>query len=257
MGLDTAIAWTDHTFNLAWGCEKVSPGCKNCYADTLSGRKGFDVWGPNRERRTFGDNYWHQPVKWNRAAEAAGERRRVFCSSMTDVMLDDPTLARERLKLWPLIRSTPWLDWLLLTKRPENYARFLPPDWGGGYPNVWIGTSIESNEYVGRADFIREVPATVRFISYEPALGPLDDLNLAGLHWIIYGGESGPGYRGHDVQWARDIRARCEAAGVAFFYKQSPAPRTEMHITLDGEIVRSYPRVTLPVLGGAGLFGGA
>lgn len=254
MGLDTAIAWTDHTFNLAWGCVKVSPGCANCYADTLSDKRGYDVWGPNRERRTFGDTYWNQPRLWNRSAIAHGVQRRVFCSSMTDVMLDDPVLDRERRKLWPLIRETPALDWLLLTKRPENYRRFLPDDWGDGYANVWLGTSIESNDYADRADELRAVPARLRFISYEPALGPLDKLNLAGLDWVIYGGESGPGYRQHDPQWARDIRARCEAAGVVFFFKQAPAYRTEQIIELDGEVVRAWPESPayakrLPVLG--------
>ena len=106
---------------------------------------------------------------------------------------------------------------------------------------MWLGTSIESNDYIMRAWDLRRIPALVRFVSYEPALGPLDELDLDGLDWIIYGGESGSGYRPHDVQWARDMRRRCDEAGAAFFYKQSAAPRTEMGIELDGEIVRAYP----------------
>ncbi len=246
----TIIAWTNKTFNIAWGCTKVSPGCKNCYADTLSSRYGHDVWGPKKPRRVFGAKHWAEPVKWNREAADAGERCRVFSSSMCDIFEDHPTIDAERQKLWDLIRATPWLDWQLLTKRPERILANLPADWGKGYANVWMGTSIENNDYVGRADELRKIPATVRFISYEPALGPLDKLNLAGLDWLIQGGESGPGWRPMDLQWARDIKARCEAAGVAYFFKQSAAHRTEMGIELDGQIVRNYPqrRIPLPVL---------
>lgn len=240
----TAIAWTDHTFNIAWGCVKVSPGCKNCYADTLSSRYGQSVWGPGNPRRTFGPKHWQAPIKWNAKAAQEKQRHRVFCSSMCDNLEEHPTIIGELAKLWGLIRQTPWLDWQLLTKRADRIATSLPADWGDGWPNVWLGVSIENNDYAWRADMLRKVPAAVRFVSYEPALGPLDALDLSGLHWLIYGGESGPGFRDHDIQWARDIRSRCNAAGVAFFYKQSPAYRTELGIELDGEIVRAYPEVS-------------
>jgi len=241
MGDQTAIAWTDHTFNVAWGCTKVSPGCKHCYAEEQSKRFGDDVWGPGRERKTFGADHWARPLTWNRAAERESRRHRVFSSSMADIWEDHPTITRERERLWAMIRRTPCLDWQLLTKRPERIAPTLPPDWGTGYPNVWLGVSIENNQYVSRADHLRRVPAVVRFISYEPALGALLDLNLDGIHWVIYGGESGPNYRSHNIRWARDMRDRCAKAGVAFFYKQSPARYTERGITLDGEVVRNYP----------------
>jgi protein gp37 len=250
MSQTTIIGWTNHTFNLVWGCVKISPGCKNCYADTLAGRYGWDVWGPGKPRRTFGDKHWKEPLKWNELARAESKRRRVFCGSMCDVFEDHQTVTAEREKLWPIIRRTPWLDWQLLTKRPERITESLPSDWGDGYANVWLGTSIESNEYAGRADHLRKIPATVRFVSYEPALGPLDELDLTGLDWVIYGGESGPGYRQHDLAWPREMKARCEQAGVAFFYKQSAAPRTEMGTSLDGQVVREYPqpRVAMTVL---------
>ena len=238
---DSKIAWTNHTFNIAWGCTKVSPGCKNCYADTLSTRYGQNVWGPNNPRRVLSDKYWREPLRLNEQARKAGERRRVFSSSMCDILEDHPAITEQRGRLWELIRLTPWLDWQLLTKRPERYLECLPQDWGDGYPNVWVGTSIENDDYVSRADHIRSIPAAVRFISYEPALGPLPSLDLEGIDWVIYGGESGPGFRGHDLEWPRDMRRRCEAAGVAFFYKQSAAIRTEMGTELDGEIVRNYP----------------
>jgi protein gp37 len=238
----TIIAWTDHTFNIAWGCTKVSPGCKNCYADTLSARYGQSVWGPGNPRRVFGEKHWAEPLKWEREARKEGRRHRVFCSSMCDNFEDHPTITAERAKLWPLIRATPHLDWQLLTKRPERILNGLPADWGkDGYPNVWLGTSIENNDYVGRADSLACVPAAVHFVSYEPALGPLDRLDLDGIEWVIYGGESGPGWRPEDKQWARDMRRRCDEAGVAFFHKQSAGHRTEMGIELDGRIVRQYP----------------
>lgn len=244
MGDSTIIAWTSHTFNIAWGCQKVSPGCKNCYADTLSKRCGAtSVWGLGQPRRVFGAKHWAEPLKWNRDAARAGVRARVFSSSMCDLFEDHITIDAEREKLWPLIRATPWLDWQLLTKRSARIASCLPSDWGDGWPNVWLGVSIENNDYVSRADDLRRIPAVVHFISYEPALGPLDALDLTGIEWLIYGGESGPKYRPMDLQWARDIRARCDAGGIAFFFKQSAAPRTEMGIELDGRVVREYPRI--------------
>jgi protein gp37 len=160
---------------------------------------------------------------------------------MCDLFEDHPTIESELQKLWPLIRKTPMLDWQLLTKRADRIAALLPADWGDGYPNVWLGVSIESNDYVWRADALKQIPAAVRFISYEPALGPLDQLDLTGLDWIIYGGESGPSFRPLDPKWPRDMHARCRSAGVPFFFKQSSAIRTEMGTTLDGQVVRNYP----------------
>ncbi|MFY9341216.1 MAG: DUF5131 family protein [Planctomycetota bacterium] len=247
MAEKTIIAWTDKTFNALWGCTKVSDGCKNCYAATLSARYGHDVWGPKKPRRTFGQKHWLEPAKWNAEAQADGQRLRVFCGSMFDWAEDHPTNNATRPKLWETIRANRALDWQLLTKRPENIARMLPPDWSAeAYPHVWLGTSIEDMRVAKRADHLRQVPARVRFISYEPALGPLDSLNLAGIHWVIQGGESGPGYRPMPIEWPRAMRAACERAGVAYFFKQSASYRTEMGIELDGEIVRNYPPQELP-----------
>jgi len=241
MAADSLIAWTHSTFNLVWGCVKISPGCKNCYADTLARRYGHDVWGPGKSRREFGEKHWAEPLKWNTDAIAAGERRRCFCGSMCDWAEDHPTTAAARQRLWPLIRQTPGLDWLLLTKRHERIAGCLPDDWGNGYANVWLGVSVENNDYVHRADALRKIPAAVRFISYEPALGPVPDLNLDGIDWLIFGGESGPGFRPMDPQWARGIKDKCDAAGTAFFFKQSAAIRTEMGTLLDGQSYKNYP----------------
>ena len=241
MGAKTMIAWADHTFNPAWGCVKVSPGCKNCYAEDRSRRFGGDCWGPGKPRRTFGAKHWAEPLKWNRWARRDGVRRRVFSASMCDIWEEHPTIDKARADLWIVIAATPWLDWLLLTKRPERIAGRLPDSWGLGWANVWLGVSIENYDYVWRADELRNVSAVLRFISYEPALGPLDKLNLDGIGWLIYGGESGPHFRGHDIQWPRDMRRRCGERGIPFFYKQSPARWTERGTELDGEIVREYP----------------
>lgn len=245
----TIIAWTDSTFNVAWGCVKVSPGCDACYADTLSSKYGHNVWGKDAPRRTFDEEHWSKPLQWDAKAAREGKRHRVFCSSMCDVFEAHDVIDRERERLWSLIRQTPCLDWQLLTKRAGRIAGNLPADWGEGYPNVWLGVSIENNDYVWRADALRKVPATVRFVSYEPALGALDKLDLAGIDWLIFGGESGKGYRPMDVQWARDVRRRCAESGTAFFFKQSAAIRTEMGTMLDGETVREFPTPRLPVEG--------
>lgn len=250
MAEQTLIAWTDHTFNIAWGCTKISPGCSNCYAETLATRRGFTAWGPKGQRRVLSDNHWKNPAKWNRAAGRAGERRRVFCSSMCDNFEDHPVVASQLERLWEVIRDTPWLDWQLLTKRADRIEANLPDDWGpDGYHNVWLGVSAENDQYAReRIASLGTIPAVVRFVSYEPALGPIDwEAKLGGkrlvehVDWIIYGGESGAGHRGHDLAWPRATRDACEAHGVAFFFKQSPHYFTERGTTLDGETVRNYP----------------
>jgi protein gp37 len=233
----TGIQWTNHTFNPWWGCIKVSPGCENCYAETFARRVGQRVWGPAKTtpRRVFGEKHWAEPLKWNREAEAAGERRRVFCASMADVFEDHPTAHAERLRLWELIRATPHLDWQLLTKRPENIAAYLPEDWGKGYRNVWLGTTAEDQARLeDRIGYLCRVLARVHFLSVEPMLGPLDCTKVgglgylragwspavAGIDWVIIGGESGPKARPFNIQWARSLVAQCRASNVAPFVKQ-------------------------------------
>lgn len=258
MAEKSIIAWTNNTFNPWMGCTKVSDGCKNCYAETLTkNRMGLSLWGKNGTRQVTSAANWKKPLQWNKEAEKNGERTRVFCASLCDVFEDHPVANATRPKLWELIRKCTWLDWQLLTKRPERIEANLPADWNktsfNGWPHVWLGTSIEDMRVAHRADILRKIPATVRFISYEPALGPLNDLDLTGLDWVLYGGESGSGYRAEDKQWARDMKAKCEAIGTcAFFHKQSAAYRTEIGIELDGEIVRNYPtrRVPLELLAG-------
>jgi protein gp37 len=221
MGQKSAIEWTDHTFNPWWGCTKVSPGCAHCYAETLSSRYLYDVFGPRKPRRTFGEEYWQNPLKWNRQAAQLERRMRVFCASMADVFEDNKSIEVERQKLWHLIDETPMLDWLLLTKRPHNMIPFAPwkNDWT---TNVWAMTSVENQEQAEkRIPILLEVPAIVRGLSVEPLLGPVDLGSwLEDIHWVIVGGESGQGARQMRADWVRYLRDQCVAAGVAFFFKQ-------------------------------------
>jgi protein gp37 len=233
MGETTAIAWTDHTFNPWWGCERVSPGCLNCYAETFAKRTGHDVWGKRSERRFFGDKHWAEPLKWNAQAEAEGRRHRVFCASMADVFEDRPDLIAQRCRLVALIENTSFLEWQLLTKRPENVQR-LTDTWNtiGWPPNVWLGTTVEDQERaVERIPVLLSIPAAVRFLSCEPLLSEvdLDPLYPGTVHgpdwlgeidWVICGGESGPKHRPLDVDHARSLRDQCVGAGVPFFFKQ-------------------------------------
>lgn len=247
---ETIIAWTDYTFNPWMGCTKVSPGCAHCYAETLTrDRMGLDVWGVKGARKVT-KTPWANIKRQERLARdgvpgvlGPGKPRLIFTGSLMDWAEDRRELVEPRARMWETIRQCPHLHFQLLTKRANLIREFLPGDWNQGYPNVWLGVSIEDNRQAWRADDLAQIPARVRFISYEPALGPVDEMSLEGIHWLIVGGESGPDFRPMDLSWVRDIRKRCEAEGVAFFFKQSAAYRTEQGIELDGEIVRNYPEL--------------
>lgn len=226
MGKDSAIGWTDHTFNPWWGCARVSPGCERCYAETFAHRLGLQVWGQQAPRRFFGERHWAEPLKWDRAAEREGVRARVFCASMADVFEahPDPALDEARTKLWRLIKATPHLDWLLLTKRPQNVERMIPKAWEStGWPrNIWLGVTAEDQR---RADL--RIPLlsaiqgpAVKFVSYEPALERVTLPRNTSIDWVIIGGESGPGARPFYVEWARHMMNQCRPNGVVVFVKQ-------------------------------------
>jgi protein gp37 len=225
----------------------------------------MNAWGPSGTRQTFGAKHWNKPRVWNKQAQAEKRIHKVFSSSMCDLWEKHPVIDREREKLYALIADTPYLDWQLLTKRIDRVLDTVPKSWLTAWPvNVWIGASIENMDYAWRADELRRIRATVKtarpgglvtFVSYEPALGPLDTIDLTGITWLIYGGESGPNYRDDDPAWPRAIRKRCKEFGTIFFYKQDAAPRTEMGIQLDGKMVRAYPPVRpLPVVRKDSLF---
>lgn len=219
MAENSKIEWTDHTFNPWIGCQNVSPGCDHCYAEVMMDhRYGKVKWGPHGERVRTAPANWRKPLQW---AKAAIGRPRVFCASLADVF-DNKAPEGARADLFDLIRQTPQLDWLLLTKRPQNIAKMLPGDWDSGYPNVWLGTTCEDQKhYDMRWPVLASVPAAVRFVSYEPAIGALT-LPGSGPYpdWLICGGESGPGARFMRPDWARDIMNQCAEVGTAFFMKQ-------------------------------------
>ncbi|PWC92999.1 phage Gp37/Gp68 family protein [Azospirillum sp. TSO5] len=221
MAKNSKIEWTTHTFNPWWGCLKVSPACKHCYAESWAKRTGHDIWGVNAERRFFGDKHWSEPLKWNADAAGAEIRPRVFCASMADVFEDRRDLDTARDRLWSLIEGTPNLDWLLLTKRPEMVSALAP--WKEKWPeNVWLGTTVENQTWADeRLPKLAEIPAAVRFISAEPLLGPLDLGNwISTIDWVITGGESGPKARPSSPSWFRDLMNQCMAADVSFHFKQ-------------------------------------
>lgn len=216
---NTEISWTHHTFNPWWGCTEVSPGCVNCYAAVWSCRWGKHLWGKGVPRERKSDEVWEKPHKWNREAVKTGIRYRVFCASMSDIF-DAEVPPAWRDDVWNLIRECPGLDWQLLTKRPQNILGMLPPDWGDGWPHVWLGATVEDQPRAKeRIPLLRAVPAKLRFLSCEPLLGVVA-LNLEGIHWVICGGESGPGYRPMKPIWAQWVRDQCLDQGVPFHFKQ-------------------------------------
>lgn len=261
MAQNSKIEWTHHTFNPWWGCVKVSPACKNCYAEAWANRLGLNLWG-NLQRRTFGDAHWHEPLRWNRSAIKSGRRRRVFCASMADVFEDNRDLDEWRERLWSLILDTPALDWLLLTKRPESVDKLVP--WTKSWPNnVWLGTTIENQEWAElRLPYLLRHSAAVRFVSCEPLLGPLNlkkwlspnktrRSRLHAIDWVIAGGESGAKARPMHPKWVGSLRDQCRDASVPFHFKQwghwgpqAPSSHAQKKLidlpTEGGEIVRLY-----------------
>lgn len=279
MSTATSIEWTETTWNPTTGCDRISPGCDHCYALTLAGRlkaMGQPKYRTDGDRRTSGPGFGvalHpevllEPLRWRRP-------RKVFVDSMADLMhakvpLDFLAAA------WAVMALTPQHTYQVLTKRPERYRRVLdgPCRCGGGHlpgihfrslvqdhtrrlapgrevdlmgtwplPNVWLGTSIESDVYVRRADHLRDAPAAIRFLSLEPLLGPLPNLDLAGIDWVIVGGESGHGFRSLDLDWVREIRDRCIERGVPLFLKQigGRTPKAGGRL-LDGRTWDEFPR---------------
>lgn len=281
MGADTKIEWAHHTFNPWYGCQKVGPGCDHCYAEGWAKRSGLVQWGPDAERRRSSPANWRQPVAWNRRAQVAEDawqcgldlaggdekellargfvkptRPRVFCASLADVF-DNAVPAAWRADLFRLIEDTPYLDWMLLTKRIGNVGPMMFAARGGHLPllpNVWIGATIVNQEEADRdIPKLLATPAAVRFLSMEPLLGPVD-LQAAylpcpnsegmqmdpetgtyeccrrcdytgissemGIDWVIVGGESGHGARPMHPEWARSLRDQCAVAGVPFLFKQ-------------------------------------
>lgn len=217
----TGIDWTDHTWSPWWGCTQVSPACDHCYAMALDKRVGGAHWGPGVPRKQMSDAHWKTPLAWDRKAAAAGESRFVF-PSMCDPF-DNEVPEEWRARFFDLIRATPHLTWLLLTKRIGNAAKMAQAC--GGWPaNAAAGATVINQDEWDR-DFSKLVALDgprFRFVSIEPMLGPIDEdpIGLDYLDWVIIGGESGPRPRPMQEAWALRMRDLCAAAGVPFFFKQ-------------------------------------
>lgn len=252
MGKNSAIEWTDHTLNLWWGCIKVSPGCKFCYAENVSNRYGYDVWGPSAGRRFFSDKLWRKIENWNREAAKNEKVAQVFCGSMCDIMeihsnpIVNNTMNALRLKMWETVDKTQFLRWLFLTKRPENIEELFPMKWvHDGFPhNAWIGVSIEDLfAYSERIEPIKNLNVK-KFASVEPLIDRIHCFDPTNFDWVIVGGESQPGCRRMEIEWAQEIVDNCLTAGVPVFVKQLggwPDKRNNIETFPEGLRVRQFP----------------
>lgn len=237
----TTIEWTESTWNPVTGCTKVSPGCKNCYAERMARRlkamgqpnyrNGFDL--------TFHEHALEIPLRWKKP-------RMVFVNSMSDLFHKDVPLEFIQ-KAMSIMREAHWHTFQVLTKRGERLEELSPEiDWP---ENVWMGVSVEDADYVARIDNLRATDAKIKFLSLEPLLGPLPGLNLAGIDWVIVGGESGPGYRPVRVDWVRDIRDQCQHDAVPFFFKQWGGwNKKKAGRKLDGEVFSEMPGQKRPAV---------
>lgn len=279
MGEGTKIEWAHHTFNPWIGCTKVSSACDHCYAERLATARLGVGWGPHAERRRTAESTWRQPLAWDRKARRDGVRRRVFCASLADVF-DNQVPPSWRHDLWSLIATTSHLDWLLLTKRPQNVVHMLPTAWlMEPRPNIWLGTTVENQaEAERRIPHLLSVRAAVHFLSCEPLLGPLRLHDIAHrdhgetcaidalrgrwyypgcgsvssqtfggkprIDWVICGGESGPGARPMHPDWARSLRDQCATVDVPFFMKQMSGPvKSRLPPIPDDLLIRQMPSV--------------
>jgi protein gp37 len=215
VGEKTGISWTDATWNCWQGCHKVSAGCKNCYMFSEKKRYGQE---PNVVFRSAPSTF-RAPLKWAKNREKYAHIQRVFVCSWSDFFIEeaDPW----RLEAWEIMRRTPELTYQICTKRSERIRECLPPDWHDGLPNVWMGTTVENCEAKARIEILKKIPARLRFLSCEPLLEELGELNLEGIGWVITGGESGAQARPMDPMWAVKIHEQCAYWGVPYFHKQN------------------------------------
>ena len=233
------ISWTDGTWNPWQGCDKVGgpqSECANCYIGRILQKQGKAPWGEVYRTKTT----WDFPHKMQRKAVKEGRRIKVFTCSLSDWFHRGAD--EWRAEAWQIIKDCPNVDFLVLTKRAHRIAANLPADWGDGYPNVWLGVSIGRMNSAHRADKLRVIPAAVRFISAEPLLESLNDLSLAGIQWLIAGGESGEGYRNMNLSWADELRKKCLATDTAFFFKQRSSFRSgEGEKSLGNQTHHNFP----------------
>jgi protein gp37 len=239
----SGISWTDGTWNPWQGCDKVGRECDNCYIGRFLQRRNLQPWGKVYRSITT----WDAPAKIQKQApefmKEHGRRYRMFTCSLSDFF--HRKADQWRTDAWKVIRECPDVDFLILTKRAHRIVNCLPPDWGNGYLNVWLGVSIGMMKTTHRADKLRHIPAFVRFISAEPLLESLESLNLQGIHWLIAGGESGPNCRPMKLRWAEQLKKKCKASGTVFFFKQVSAPRSGKGEKALGKVYHDWPEPQL------------
>lgn len=235
----SSIEWTDATWNPVTGCTKISPGCKHCYAERMAKRlmamgqrnyaNGFEL--------TLQPHMLELPLKWRQPSQ-------VFVNSMSDLFhMDVPASYIQ--KVFDVMRRAHWHQYQVLTKRSERLRELAPKlPWEA---QIWMGVSVENEDYLYRIDDLRRTGAQIKFLSLEPLLGPLPKLNLRGIDWVIVGGESGPGARSMDADWVRQIRDRCLRANVPFFFKQwGGAVKIRNGRILDGRTWGEMPIQAIP-----------
>ena len=237
MSEQTSIEWTDSTWNPVTGCDKISPGCKNCYAARLAPR--LKAMGNPRYADGFNVTLHHDlvalPTKWKKP-------KKIFVNSMSDLFHDEVPLDFIQ-SVFSTIIAADHHTFQVLTKRPERTLELAPQlDWP---QNLWMGTSVESSDYLHRVDTLRQIPAQTRFLSLEPLLSDLPNINLTDIDWVIAGGESGPKARKVEEDWVRSIRDQCEAASVRFFFKQwGGTNKKRSGRLLDGRTWDYFPQAT-------------
>ena len=230
----SSIEWTEATWNPVTGCSKVSQGCKHCYAARMA--KRLQAMGNSRYANGFNVTLHRDlieaPYSWRKP-------RKVFVNSMSDLFHEDVPFEFIE-KVFTTMADTPQHTYQILTKRTERLSILAESlNWS---ENIWIGTSVENEEVINRITNLRTVPARIRFLSCEPLIGPLDKINLDGIHWVIVGGESGPGARPMEADWVRSIRDQCRAQEVAFFFKQWGGVQKHRYgRVLDDEVYDEYP----------------
>lgn len=235
MGDKSAIQWTDATWNPSTGCSKVSAGCRNCYAERLSTR--LKRMGNPKYQRGFRflihENSLDIPLKWNKP-------RKIFVNSMSDLFHE--SMPQEFLvKCFEIMIKADWHIYQILTKRPHRMLAFTK-NYGKIPDHIWFGTSVELGANKNRIDLLRKVNSKIKFVSFEPLLGPIGTIDLGGISWVIVGGESGPEHRSIKKEWVRDIKRQCREQKVAFFFKQwgGITPKSNGR-TLDGREWNEFP----------------
>jgi len=235
MGDKSAIQWTDATWNPSTGCSKISAGCRNCYAERLSTR--LKRMGNPKYQSGFKflihENSLNIPLKWNKP-------RKIFVNSMSDLFHE--SMPEEFLvKCFEIMSMADWHIYQILTKRPNRMLSFTK-NYGKIPDHIWLGTSVELRGNKDRIDLLRKVKSKIRFVSFEPLLGPIGTINLKGISWVIVGGESGPNHRSIEAEWVRDLKRQCRKQKVAFFFKQwgGVTPKSNGR-ALDGKEWNEFP----------------